>query len=1007
MRILLPLLLATVFLAGQTAPTPVKATYINGITSASTVIDNRSYYRQNDTHLFCSTGTGSWTVQLQYSDSSASGPWSSFSESSSVVTSASSSCAGYGRGYHSFLRFSVSGTVAINYTGLIGIYLPPGGGGGEGGSVSYVGLTVPSIFSVANSPVTSIGTFDVSLATQTANTVFAGPGSGSPAAPTFRVLMASDIPALPYENVLTFSPPLSRSVNTVTLPAASASLSGYLSSTDWSTFNGKENALTFSSPPFTRIGNTISMTAASASLNGYLTSTDWNTFAGKAGVGGCTAGLYVTATTLTTPSCAQVAYSQLSGLPTLRYQLVGVGGTSQTARGRVNLIAGTNVTITVADNSGSDSTDVTINASPGSGGYSTIQSNTSPVTQRTTVNFSTEFTVTDNSGAGRTDLSINSVAGSKISGDIAGNAANVNGTVAIAKGGTGQTTKAAAYDALSPNSTEGDVTYRGASNNVRLAGNTTSTRKFLRQTGTGSASAAPAWDTLSSGDVPNNASNTTGQSNTALALASDPANCSTGDVAAGITAAGVAEGCLTVSVPPSRVVVPYHATTMAPACTARASNTIFTITLTGNVSTFTAPSGCADGQKVTFEWTENSPGAYTVAYPAAFESYGAIDTASTKRTIQSFIYKSGTTSFVPQGPAAYTGTPLWTTAYTICSSGCSASTSISSGMTITAATHGQGLDPTMDCWTGSAPRTASSCAYTVATNGDIVMTYSTAPTKLKISGNGGAGSPGATGPAGTIQQLVNAQTGTSYTYLNGDASKLVTHTNGSAIAGTLPQANGSTFISGWFMDVQNRGVGTLTITPTTSTIDGASSLALTTGQGVRISSDGANYFTQRGMTGGAGGVCGSDGQFQYNSSGTCAGIGITTGVQVSGGNLGVDFSKVAGVDIANGYSNDNDFTLGKIIRGPELLTTGTDIVSSSTIAPTSAVHRVTGTVTTSTITPPAMCLTSSRSCVITLIPTGAWPVTTGGNIATAVTLTANRVYHFTYVHSVATWYLPN
>jgi hypothetical protein len=96
---------------------------------------------------------------------------------------------------------------------------------------------------------------------------------------------------------------------------------------------------------------------------------------------------------------------------------------------------------------------------------------------------------------------------------------------------------------------------------------------------------------------------------------------------------------------------------------------------------------------------------------------------------------------------------------------------------------------------------------------------------------------------------VNAQTGTTYTYLDSDWRKLVTHTNGSAIAATLPSAAGAGFDSGWFMDVQNRGVGTLTITPTTSTIDGAASLALTTAQGVRIFSDGANYFTQRGIGG--------------------------------------------------------------------------------------------------------------------------------------------------------------
>lgn len=94
---------------------------------------------------------------------------------------------------------------------------------------------------------------------------------------------------------------------------------------------------------------------------------------------------------------------------------------------------------------------------------------------------------------------------------------------------------------------------------------------------------------------------------------------------------------------------------------------------------------------------------------------------------------------------------------------------------------------------------------------------------------------------------VNAQTGTSYTYLSGDRGRLVTHTNASAIAGTLPQATGA-FGAAWWAWVQNRGAGTLTITPTTSTIDGAATLTLTTGQGVMIASDGTNYFTVRGRS---------------------------------------------------------------------------------------------------------------------------------------------------------------
>lgn len=65
------------------------------------------------------------------------------------------------------------------------------------GTVTSVGLSMPTaIFDVANSPVTSSGTLTVTLDTQTANTVFAGPSNGAAAAPTFRALVSGDIPDL-------------------------------------------------------------------------------------------------------------------------------------------------------------------------------------------------------------------------------------------------------------------------------------------------------------------------------------------------------------------------------------------------------------------------------------------------------------------------------------------------------------------------------------------------------------------------------------------------------------------------------------------------------------------------------------------------------------------------------------------------------------------------------------------------------------------------------------------
>lgn len=63
------------------------------------------------------------------------------------------------------------------------------------GTVTSVAITAPSIFSVAGSPITSSGTIALTLASQSANAIFAAP-NGSAGAPTFRALVAADVPTL-------------------------------------------------------------------------------------------------------------------------------------------------------------------------------------------------------------------------------------------------------------------------------------------------------------------------------------------------------------------------------------------------------------------------------------------------------------------------------------------------------------------------------------------------------------------------------------------------------------------------------------------------------------------------------------------------------------------------------------------------------------------------------------------------------------------------------------------
>jgi hypothetical protein len=64
------------------------------------------------------------------------------------------------------------------------------------GTVTSVGLTLPNIFTVTNSPVTTTGSLTATLASQSANRMFASP-NGSAGTPTFRSLVAADLPTVP------------------------------------------------------------------------------------------------------------------------------------------------------------------------------------------------------------------------------------------------------------------------------------------------------------------------------------------------------------------------------------------------------------------------------------------------------------------------------------------------------------------------------------------------------------------------------------------------------------------------------------------------------------------------------------------------------------------------------------------------------------------------------------------------------------------------------------------
>lgn len=177
-------------------------------------------------------------------------------------------------------------------------------GSGSSGTVTSVGMTVPSFLTVGGTPVTTAGTLAVSTVNQSANTVFAGPATGSSAAPGFRAIVNADLPtsgvsAGTYNSVTlnaqgiataasnvgsgitslngltggtqTFATGTSGSdfnissvgtAHTFNFPDGSGTNRGLITSADWTTFNTKQNAITL-----TTTGTSGAATLVGATLN--------------------------------------------------------------------------------------------------------------------------------------------------------------------------------------------------------------------------------------------------------------------------------------------------------------------------------------------------------------------------------------------------------------------------------------------------------------------------------------------------------------------------------------------------------------------------------------------------------------------------------------------------------------------------------------------------------------------------------------------------------------------
>lgn len=224
--------------------------------------------------------------------------------------------------------------------------------------------------------------------------------------------------------------------------------------------------------------------------------------------------------------------------------------------------------------------------------------------------------------------------------------------------------------------------------------------------------------------------------------------------------------------------------------------------------------------------------------------------------------------------------------------------------------------------------------------------------------------------AGTVEYLgtsgaVNAQTGTTYTIVQGDNGQLTTFSNGSAIAVTLPQAGtASKFQNGWKGYYRNIGAGTVTITPTTSTINAAATLAIATGNGAIIFSDGTNYQAITTNTGTVTSIVAGAGLSggTITSTGTMS-IDLTHANTFTGSQAGTPTTLTDGATISWDMSGGNNYEI--ILGGNRTLG-----------APTNATKGQSGSLNVIQDT------TGSRTLAF------AWPYTFGAGTAPTLTTTA-------------------
>jgi len=324
----------------------------------------------------------------------------------------------------------IQGTDISSGAATSGYVLTANGAGGSAftssgsGSVTSVALTVPSIFNVSGSPITTSGTFAVTLANESANLVFAGPTIGSATTPTFRSLVGADLPnpsATTLGGIESYASVAHQWINAI-------STSGVPSSTQ---------------PAFSDISGTLGIS--------------------QGGTGQTTASAAFGALSPLTTAGDLLYYSTVNArlaLGTSNQVLTSNGSTL--VWGAVTLSSSSAVTGALAIANGGSGQTTASAALAALSGFTTAGD----------ISYATSGVATTRLGIGSgfNVLTVSNITGLPIWSTVnlsAGNA--VSGILGISNGGTGQSTASAAFNALAPTTTAGDTIYYASGTNNRLA----------------------------------------------------------------------------------------------------------------------------------------------------------------------------------------------------------------------------------------------------------------------------------------------------------------------------------------------------------------------------------------------------------------------------------------------------------------------------------------------------------------------------------------------------------